>query len=128
MRVRVLAVNADGAQRRALESDAAVVTTSAAPQNTARPSITGERPVGEELTAEDGTWTNTPTTYAYQWQRCDIDATELPAGRRCDREDLRRPERRSRLPAPRRVTARNASGSGSATLAVTRSSSPTSGR
>ena len=31
--------------------------------------------VGELLTADPGTWSNSPTSYAYQWQRCDLDAS-----------------------------------------------------
>ena len=66
-------INADGATN-ARSAPTAVVAPSAAPQNTARPTITGEPEVGQELAAEDGTWTNAPTSFAYQWQRCDIDA------------------------------------------------------
>ena len=73
MRVRVTGINAEGAVN-ARSAATTVVAPSAAPRNTARPSITGDPEVGQELTAEDGTWTNTPTSFAYQWQRCDIDA------------------------------------------------------
>ena len=74
LRVQVLAVNADGSNT-ARSGPTAVIAPSTAPQNTARPTITGDERVGEVLTAEDGTWTNTPTSFAYEWQRCDIDAT-----------------------------------------------------
>jgi hypothetical protein len=74
MRVRVTAVNADGATAaRSLPSD--VVAPNAAPlTNTARPTITGTARVGDELTATEGTWTGNPTSFAFQWQRCNIDA------------------------------------------------------
>ena len=48
---------------------------SGAPQNQTRPTITGDTTVGEVLTADPGTWSNSPTSYAYQWQRCDLDAS-----------------------------------------------------
>jgi hypothetical protein len=38
--------------------------------NTAQPSITGDAIVGEYLTAENGSWTNSPTSYRYEWLQC----------------------------------------------------------
>jgi hypothetical protein len=43
----------------------------ALPVNTSLPSITGTTTQGHLLTAADGTWTNSPTSFAYQWQDCD---------------------------------------------------------
>jgi len=75
MRVRVTATNADGSA--SAQSDPTAVVTpassAAAPRNTAAPSISGTPQVGEELTANEGTWTGNPTSYTYQWQRCDAD-------------------------------------------------------
>ena len=42
----------------------------APPANTAAPTVTGTPKVGEVLTAQNGTWANTPTAFQYQWQRC----------------------------------------------------------
>ena len=100
IRVRVTGINAEGATN-ARSAPTAAVTPSTAPQNTARPTITGEPEVGQELAAEEGTWTNTPTSFTYQWQRCDIDADHLRRRRRCDRPDLWRPRGRRGLPAAR---------------------------
>ena len=43
----------------------------ALPWNQTAPSISGTVAVGQALTAANGTWSNTPTGYTYQWQRCD---------------------------------------------------------
>ena len=48
----------------------AVAAISAAPGNTTPPTITGTPQVGQTLTAGNGTWTNNPTSFAYQWLRC----------------------------------------------------------
>jgi hypothetical protein len=39
------------------------------PVKTAAPVISGTAQVGQTLTATAGTWANTPTSYAYQWNR-----------------------------------------------------------
>ena len=113
MRVRVLAVNADGASA-ARSAPTAVVAPSTAPQNTDRPSILGEERVGEELSVEEGSWSNDPTGFAYQWQRCDADGTScLPVvGANGKTYGVRSADVGFRMRV--RVTARNASGSGSA--------------
>lgn len=39
------------------------------PVNTSPPTVTGTPQVGVQLTGANGTWTNSPNSYAYQWQR-----------------------------------------------------------
>jgi len=73
LRVRVTAVNADGATNARSEQTDVVMANTAPLTNTSRPTITGEARVGQELTANEGTWTGTPTSFAFQWQRCDVD-------------------------------------------------------
>src|SRR6202035_1764268 len=61
-------------------SSAASEVISAAPQppaNISPPSISGIAQSGQALAGSPGTWTNTPTSFTYQWQRCD------PAGAGC---------------------------------------------
>ena len=42
---------------------------SSAPVNSVAPVASGTGTIGQTLTATNGTWTNNPTSYAYQWQR-----------------------------------------------------------
>ena len=69
-------------QVRALDADGVATATSsytwsvqAPPVNSGAPTITGTVAQGQTLTANNGTWSNNPTSYAYQWQRCWITAS-----------------------------------------------------
>jgi hypothetical protein len=54
----------------ALLSPVGSARTQAVPSNTVLPSITGTPAVGQTLTTSDGTWTESPTSFTYQWLRC----------------------------------------------------------
>jgi hypothetical protein len=49
------------------------ITNSASPvpANSTLPAIAGTTTVGQTLSTSNGTWTNSPTSYTYQWQSCD---------------------------------------------------------
>jgi hypothetical protein len=59
----------------ALVTGAASARTSTAPRNTSAPTITGTMREGNTLTAHNGGWANSPTSFAYQWQRCAPDGS-----------------------------------------------------
>ncbi len=78
VRVVVTAKNATGATPASSEATAVVVAQSpAAPANTALPVISGSAVEGQTLSASSGTWTDSPTSYAYQWEDCNA------AGKEC---------------------------------------------
>jgi hypothetical protein len=57
-----------------LAAATASARSSAAPTNTSAPTLQGQAAqpfVGDKLTVTNGTWTGSPTTYTYQWDRCD---------------------------------------------------------
>jgi hypothetical protein len=121
MRVRVTATNADGsASAESAQTDqVAPATSTSAPKNTARPVITGTARVGQTLTTDTGSWTGNPTSFAYEWQRCDADNTGCTnvVGATAKTYLLRTADLGFRLRV--KVTARNAKGATSATSATT---------
>jgi hypothetical protein len=74
IRVRVTATNADGSASAESAATATVApSATAGPKNTVRPIVSGTPQVGQTLTTDNGGWTGNPTSFAYQWQRCDVD-------------------------------------------------------
>jgi hypothetical protein len=78
LRVRVSATNPDGTTT-ADSAPTAVVSSSAAPKNTERPTISGTARVGRTLTANPGSWTGNPDSFTFAWQRCDSDGSNCAA-------------------------------------------------
>jgi hypothetical protein len=87
----------------------------AAPSNTSLPSISGSARDGSLLRASHGSWTGSPTSYDYQWLRCDAQAGNCAsvAGATSDHYTVQTADVGHRLRV--QVTATNASGSGNAT-------------
>jgi hypothetical protein len=109
-----------------LPSGEGIAAQTAAPSNTAEPTVGGRAEQGATLTASTGTWSGTqPITFTYQWVRCGADGGQ-PDGGNCAiisrgtdrRYQLVRADVGSRLRV--RVTAANADGS------KTAASNPTS--
>src|SRR5437763_1918767 len=93
--------------------------SNAAPVNTAEPKISGTAQVGQTLTASPGTWTNSPTSFAYQWRRCNAQGNGCANIGGADSSSylVRGADEGDTLRV--RVTAKNADGSGSATSNAT---------
>lgn len=108
----------------ALVALAAVLASSALaagpPVNTVKPLVLGSPEVGAKQTTTKGTWTESPTGYAYQWQRCNS------AGGEC--ADIAGASASTYVPVEAdhghtlvaKVTASNAAGEATATSAPTK--------
>ena len=74
VRVRVTASNAAGPGAPADSAATAVVMASSSlpspPVNRRPPVVSGKAKQGQSLSASTGTWSNSPTRYAYRWRRC----------------------------------------------------------
>jgi hypothetical protein len=117
IRVSVTATNGDGSGN-AVSNATGVVAAGQPPQNTASPTISGTAKDGETLTAGNGTWSNNPTSFAYQWRRCNASGGDCSGvGNDKSTYKLDKPDVGSTIRV--RVTAKNAFGSNQATSAQT---------
>jgi hypothetical protein len=71
IRFRVEAKNASGSTTATSVPTGIVASSAKAPVNRSAPTISGVAAVGQVLTMSTGKWKNSPTSYQYQWLRCD---------------------------------------------------------
>jgi hypothetical protein len=69
LRAVVTASNAEG-NSTANSNQTDTVAASGGPVSTLRPAILGDAFVGQRLTGSNGRWTGNPTSFSYQWMRC----------------------------------------------------------
>ncbi len=70
--VVVTASNSGGSgQATSAQTSTVTPATGVAPVNAAKPMISGNPQVGSTLSSTTGTWSNSPTSYGYQWRDCD---------------------------------------------------------
>jgi hypothetical protein len=74
LRVVVTASNSAGAGEATSDATGVVAARGSAPVVTGQPAIFGSTRDGSLLTASHGSWTNSPSSYGYQWLRCDANA------------------------------------------------------
>src|SRR5919108_2296404 len=119
IRVRVTATNSDGSASAQSAPTAVIAASAAIPKNTSPPTISGTPRVGLELTANPGSWSGKPDSFAFQWQRCDVDGTNCfdVVGATGKTYGVRLADLGFRLRV--KVTAKNEKGSASATSALT---------
>lgn len=69
IRVEVKGTNAYGVSAFIASSNSVSAANVIAPVNTVAPVISGTAVVGQTLSTTNGTWSNSPTSFSYQWKR-----------------------------------------------------------
>ncbi len=77
IRAQVTATNSGGSA--AASSTQTGVVGGLAPVNSVLPAISGSAVEGQSLKASNGTWSGSPTSFAYQWQDCDSSGASCTA-------------------------------------------------
>ena len=120
LEVTVAATNAGGSTVASSSATALVpVPPPPAPVNTSLPVITGSATVGSTLATTQGLWTNSPTSYSYQWRDCNSSGAGCASisGATSSAYTVGAADESSTLEVT--VTASNAGGSGAASSSAT---------
>jgi glycosyl hydrolase family 26 len=71
LRVAVTASNKNGSSVATSAATSVVTAPASTPVNSALPVVSGSAVAGQTLSVSTGSWSGSPTSYAYQWRRCD---------------------------------------------------------
>jgi hypothetical protein len=119
IRSLVLAKNANGPAAAGYATSAPTAVVTGAPKVVNAPTITGAPKVGMKLTVNPGTWTNSPTHFAYQWLRCSASGTSCKAIMSATKASYKAASTDAGHTLAAKVTASNSSGPGKAKTAPT---------
>jgi hypothetical protein len=112
----VRATNVNGVSPRAASTGATAVVD--VPAATKAPHISGRAKVGKKLSGSHGSWTYTPTSYRYQWLRCNARGGSCSSIGHATHSTYKLTKRDAKHRLRVRITATNAAGSTVATSAT----------
>ena len=116
LEARVTATNAAGATAAVSSATGVVIDV---PTLSAAPHVSGRARVGKKLTASHGSWSGTPTTYRFQWLRCNAHGGSCVTVGNATKSTYKLTRRDAKHRLRVRVTATNAAGSGVAVSSPT---------